>query len=243
MINALRSLAQRLFLTWEQREALADLPRQAFRREFACLETAIHSACWNNVTGDYLEFGCYSGKTFRAAHEIFGATLDHVRRESGQAFPGPRFFAFDSFAGLPPPANLDVHPYTPLHWREASFEMSLEDFEKAIEGVQPVVIVDGWFSETLTDATRSRHDMELASVVNIDCDLYESARLCLDFITPLVQDGTVLIFDDYNFYRGLDDCGERRALREWLDANPAISAEELCRQGFDKVAFNLTVRS
>lgn len=57
--------------------------------------------------------------------------------------------------------------------------------------------------------------MTKAAIVNIDCDLYESARVVLRFIESLLTEGTVLIFDDWYTFRGNPNLGEQRAFREW----------------------------
>jgi hypothetical protein len=45
-----------------------------------CIRTGASFIAWNQVEGDYLEFGVFEGASYAAK---------------------PRFFAFDSFAGLP----------------------------------------------------------------------------------------------------------------------------------------------
>ena len=60
----------------------------------------------------------------------------------------------------------------------------------------------------------------------VDCDLYESACSVLNFLSDLVRDGTVLIFDDWHVYRGNSLKGEQRAFNEWLAANPQLKATE-----------------
>jgi len=246
MLKYIRGLAQKFLLDWQQREALEKILHP---EKFECLDIAIQFICWNQIPGDYLEFGCYSGKTFRAAESKFREHRRNVtnflsdKDKAEFCASSPRLFAFDSFQGLPPPGGVDAHPYTPKHWKEATFSMSYAEFESALVShgadMSSIRIVDGWYENTLSEETRRSHELQLVSLVNIDCDLYESTALCLDFITPLIQDGTVILFDDYNFYRGSPHLGERRAFREWLEKNGDISATELARQGFDKVAFFL----
>ena len=36
----------------------------------------------------------------------------------------------------------------------------------------------------------------------IDCDLKESTTLALNFTKSTLQEGTIIIFDDFNYYKG-----------------------------------------
>ena len=61
-----------------------------------------------------------------------------------------------------------------------------------------------------------------ASVVYVDCDLYESTRDVLAFIAPFLRDGTVICFDDFYNYRGRSDLGEQRAFGQFREAHPEL---------------------
>jgi len=67
-------------------------------------------------------------------------------------------------------------------------------------------------------------------MIHIDCDLYESAKTVLSFITPIVQEGTIIMFDDWYQFRGNPDKGEQRAFREWLYDNPHLNSVEYVKQ-------------
>ncbi len=217
-----------------------------------CIACAVRFVSFNQVSGDYLEFGCSSGRTFCYAYQMF----QNCREEVLSSLPArdrlalekakPRFFAFDSFEGLPAPSGeRDRHPYSPKHWKEGNFAMNLGQFKKVLvsKGInaRDVRVIKGWYDQTLTEETKEAHHLTRASVVHIDCDYYESAILALDFVTDLVDDGTVIIFDDYNYFRGSPSLGERKAFSEWLSNNPHIRATELARHDFDKVAFFLNI--
>src|ERR1700730_16563297 len=49
-----------------------------------------------SLLGDYLEFGCAAGASFL-----------HVYKRAAPLMPWMRFWAFDSFAGLPRPVGID----------------------------------------------------------------------------------------------------------------------------------------
>lgn len=201
------------------------------------LLAAFHLLSRIELEGDYLEFGVFRGETFRnairAAQQGFWTT-----RAGG--FPG-RFFAFDSFQGLPHVASMGdgVNLYAP-----GEFAASRATFEKTLGGLLgrfPIEMVSGWFDETLTAETAARLGLTRAAFVNIDCDLYESTVPVLQFVTPLLQTGTILYFDDWFSYRGSMDGGEPRAAREWLAGTPAIRLVEYRNVGITGKMFVVNV--
>ena len=50
-----------------------------------------------------------------------------------------------------------------------------------------------------------------AAIINIDCDICESACDALDVSTLWIQVGTVLLFDDYNCFCADNRKGKRKA--------------------------------
>jgi len=201
------------------------------------LLAAFHLLSRIELEGDYLEFGVSRGETFRnavrAAHQGFRAT-----REG--RFPG-RFFAFDSFEGLPQVASMGdgVNLYA-----RGEFAASRAAFEKTLGRLLerfPIEIVAGWFEETLTVQTAERLRLHKAAFVNIDCDLYESTVPVLQFVTPLLQTGTILYFDDWFSYRGAMNQGEPRAASEWLARNARIRLVEYRNIGITGKMFLVNV--
>lgn len=171
-----------------------------------------------DIAGDYLEFGVFRGETFRNA---IRAAQQAYRSTPQARFPG-RFVAFDSFQGLPPVTSMGdgVNPYA-----RGEFSASRAEFERTLGRLPAhvrVEVVAGWFDDSLTAEAAGRLRLERAAFVNIDCDLYESTVPVLRFVTPLLQTGTIVYFDDWFSYRGSMDGGEPRAAREWLAANPRI---------------------
>ena len=66
-----------------------------------------------------------------------------------------------------------------------------------------VKIIPGWYSEVLNENTKKKLQIKKAAIVYVDCDLYESTVPVLDFITDYPVDGSILIFDDWNSFRGI----------------------------------------
>ena len=67
--------------------------------------------------------------------------------------------------------------------------------------------------------------MQLVSIANIDCDLYISTVDALQIIYPKLQQGSVLLVDDYNAFCANRHQGQRKAIREFLHAYPKIEFE------------------
>jgi hypothetical protein len=61
-----------------------------------------------------------------------------------------------------------------------------------------------------------------AAIVYIDCDLYSSARLVLDFLSRYLVNGSIVCFDDFYCYKRSPDQGEQRALSEFPAGNNHI---------------------
>ena len=176
------------------------------------LETAFELVYNNGVRGDYLEFGVYEGRSFVEAWDA----ADRYRLTE------MRFYAFDSFTGLPEIGPDDAGgPF-----RRGQFRASRGLFEERLrrQGVDPrrVTIVEGMYEDTLSRTNRRSVSIDRAAIAWIDCDLYASTVPVLDFLTDVLVDGAVLIFDDWYCFNGRPDRGEQRACSEWLAANPEL---------------------
>ncbi len=203
------------------------------RHKWNALEAAISFSVANNVVGDYLEFGVYKGDSFTHA---YGYHRDLIRRYR-KLNPGRsnsfleqnlRYFAFDSFQGLPQTDDTQI----PLHWRgERVFAYPRDHFERNLRsaGVDAahVEIIEGFYEDVLTKETVENTSLTQAAIINVDCDLFDSARLVMDFITPFIVDGTVIYFDDWFYYNGHPRRGERGALNAWLEQHAEFSATPL----------------
>jgi hypothetical protein len=163
----------------------------------------------NQVAGDYHEFGCHRARTFRMA-------LTEARRHAATDM---RFFAFDSFAGLPQTTSNPDHP---LWHQKGALTTSEGEFMRMVKEhgiyVDRVVTVPGYYSDTLTEQLSKRfmENEKSIALACIDCDLYESAVPVFNFIEPLLQEGSVLYLDDlFAGYRGSPVRGVARAFCEF----------------------------
>lgn len=217
--------------------------------EHGCIHTAASFITWNQVEGDYLEFGVYRGDSFARAYTAILGHRERHARLMPNATPEyrawqarrPRFFAFDSFEGLPESSEKQVDYGTGAYGcSEAQFRANI-----VAQGVNPsdVVTVPGFYDRSLTDDVKIRHGLRRAAMAMIDCDLYESTVPVLNFLTDIVGQGTVLIFHDWFRFQGDPNAGEQRACREWLAANPQIELIEYWREGPQAVSFLVNMRA
>ena len=193
------------------------------------ISQAIQFAVINEMPPTFFEFGVWWGSTlirtyhsWCAAYETaltsWSVEMDPEQQE--RARTGPKrlhLTGFDSFEGLPPLEPRDEGGF----FRPAQFRAGLDGVQQNLEAngvpADAVTLVPGWY-EQLDGTEIDRTTTATASIVHIDCDLYSSTRDALAYVTDFLDDGTILIFDDWNHYRGHPDRGERRAFREWSEA-------------------------
>ena len=215
---------------WQKPSVRASAPFQLFRNLFVytpreeILDFAMHFVQESALEGDYLEFGVFQGHTFAGAF--------HAARR--YRLDGIHFYAFDSFCGLPPSSGVDAAGFQ--HFEKGDFACSEHDFQDNLHrervDLSRVTAVPGWFHEVLTGDLKRRLPLKRAAIVWVDCDLYESTVPVLDFITDYLQEGTVVIFDDWFCYRADPNRGEQRAWREWLAAHRDYTAVEWRKIGW-----------
>jgi O-methyltransferase len=178
-----------------------------------------------DLTGDYYEFGLYAGTTFyHAQQEAKRLGLNDIH-----------FWGFDSFRGLPSLDEVESKSFI-----AGSYACSREVVERLHNqfGVDwsHVHLIEGWYEDVLTKELAALMKMGPAKIVLVDCDVYRSTVPVLEFISPLLQKGTIILFDDWNCF-GDRDLGERRAFREFLLVHQEWTAEEVGKIGTMGVMF------
>jgi len=161
----------------------------------------------------FFEFGCHSGRTFSSV----------VNASKYFKMENVKFFAFDSFMGLPGTNDLDDG-----YFQAGTFNTSRNDFINIVKGNTGVElsdssIVEGYYSNSLTKQLQAR--MPAVGFVHIDVDLYSSTVEVLSFLKPLLVEGSVVAFDDWYCFPGGKMQGERKAFSEFLTENPEFLVE------------------
>jgi hypothetical protein len=141
------------------------------------------------VPGNIIEFGVFEGRSTR----VLRRALHRLQR--GQLLgPKKEIFACDSFKGLPEKyENLDVGA-----------------FACAPPSIPGVHIIEGYFEDSLTPELARR--VGRVALASLDADLYSSTLCALRWLTPLLDTGSLLLFDQYLG----GGAGERRAHDDWV---------------------------
>jgi len=193
---------------WDKdREIAYNQPNRQMRKYAMFVET-LDFLTENRVLGDYHEFGCHRCRTFRMAlTEACRHALDNMK-----------FWAFDSFEGLPETSG-DTSIET---WTQGALATSEESFNSMVEKhgiyVDRVTSVKGFYDQSLTPKLQKEfiQNENKISMVTVDCDFYESAVPVFNFIEPLLQEGSVIYIDDlFCGYKGSPAKGVARAFLEF----------------------------
>jgi predicted O-methyltransferase YrrM len=206
---------------YETRTVIAQLAERDARWTTFC--RAAEYINFEGVPGDIVEFGVYTG--------ISLALLAYAHSFDPKGM-NRRIAGFDSFEGLPDSGETHARWQAGLCGVNHSWHPLLRDGEPVTPEVtrrlfqacgfdEPLLYV-GPFDETLPAAFPTAHTH--VSLVHFDCDLYESTRDVLAAIAPALQDGTLLLFDDWFHYKGHPRKGEARAFAEFLSAHPEWGA-------------------
>jgi hypothetical protein len=178
------------------------------------------AALWNQVR--YLDRAEVPGSLVECGVWKGGATaMMGLAHQQGALGAHRTLHLFDSFEGLPQPTRRDG-PEATVYAGGLS-EGQLESIAQCVgtltevrrlleEEIQyPLSLLRyhrGWFQETVPRAAATIGPIAL---LRLDGDWYESTRICLEHLYPLVVPGGVVHVDDYGHWRGC-----REAVDEYL---------------------------
>jgi O-methyltransferase len=173
------------------------------------MECVIH-AINASLPGVIVECGVYRGGASMAMLLVQKHLLSKVSKP---------VYMLDSFEGLPPISKYDgahAEAFEKGLWGSDlnNCAVSVEEVEVSLRniGLMPgeYHLVKGWFNTTTPALANTLHHDGIA-VLRLDGDWYESTKVCLENLGPLVNiDGVVIIDDYYHF----DGCA--RAVHEYL---------------------------
>lgn len=175
----------------------------------------------------------------RMAQDMGGENTREAKDKRAQIWRDMRFIAFDSFEGLPELSPEDLHS---VDFKKGQYAFSEKKFIRNVidQGIpaEKLITVKGYFDKTCIDETKNKLFITKVSVVWLDADLYSSTRDVLKFLTPVLQDGTVLVFDDWFSFKGNPTRGVQKAFYEWAnDLTSKFLFTEYQRESWKRMSF------
>ena len=199
--------------------------------KYLAIKKAMLLTAHDDTRGSYLEFGVFTGSSFNYAMKV------NKRIEKlGYKNMDCEFIGFDSFQGFGDIKKDDEHPNYKDHVFSVNEGKVLKNIEKCAKG-QKYRIIKGFYKDTIKNKTTKDLKIEKAKIVMIDCDLKEPTTLALEFIKPSFQEGTIILFDDYVFFKGSKDKGEYGAFEDFKKKHPEILFRRIFDYGYGSRAF------
>ncbi len=162
------------------------------------------------VEGELAEFGIFEGWWVNYLYE----------RSEALGLADRKVIGFDSFQGLSEP-----HPVLDdAFWKKGQYAAGRSLVEERVQAkTRPrIQLVEGFFAESLTRDDAKQ--IGRIAYARIDCDIYEPALQCLQYLSHRLADGAILVFDDWPHQMGV---GETLAFAEWVPTVPHLRFEFL----------------
>lgn len=132
-----------------------------------------------DIAGDTAECGVFQGATSflicKANEQITKFNRTH--------------FMFDSFEGLSEP-----NPHDGIYWRKGDLAATENLARQRLQECKSAVFMKGWIPSRFSEVADRRF-----AFVHVDVDLYEPTRDAIEFFYPRLNDGAILVVDDFGF--------------------------------------------
>lgn len=160
-----------------------------------------------NIEGDLIECGVGAGS------QIALMKLALIRQKTDR-----KIWAYDSYQGIPYGikdkdivqagiGDIETNEKDGLLESTGIANHSLENVKQTIidsvETIDNIEFIEGWFQDTI-----NKHPNNTIALLRLDADLYESTKICLEKLFPLVSEKGIVIIDDWNLYGCQLACNE-----------------------------------
>jgi len=179
--------------------------------KYWAIKKTVYLNSLEHQTGDYIEFGVYTGSSFCHSIKCFQKAEKYNPNQSQTKFIG-----FDSFEGFGEIDEFDKHPFYVDQNFKTNYLNVKRRVEKVIKKGYNFSLIKGFFDDTLT-ISPSDYNIENVRIVFIDSDTYSSSRLALKFIKNHLKSGAHIILDDFYSYNGDPRKGVSLAFSEFLE--------------------------
>jgi len=199
--------------------------------KYTAIKKAMYLNYTDNTQGDYLEFGVFTGSSFNFAMKIDKKMQRIFKRKIDTNFIG--FDSFDGFGDIKP---IDENPSFKSNFFKVNKKKVIKNIEKNSTN-QKSRLIEGFYQQTIKNKSANDYNINKSRIIMIDCDLKESTILALDFAKPTLQEGTIILFDDFNYFKGNKIKGEYGAFDDFKNRNPNIEFRRVFDYGYSGRAF------
>jgi O-methyltransferase len=168
------------------------------------LKTAIEYTVNNNIEGSYVECGVWKGGSCML---IAKTLIDNQRIDK-------EIWLYDTFEGMTNPTDEDIEVETNLKgmellknidrttdklnmWAYAPKDLVIQNMDSTGFPGKNIKYIEGKVEDTL-----SKSKPKSIALLRLDTDWYESTKIELEILYPLLVDGGILIIDDYGHFKG-----------------------------------------
>lgn len=181
---------------WENTESKQFVDRyfQKAKALFSDAEVLKFASDHVTIDGLYLELGVCTGTTIN----FIGALNPHKK-----------IYGFDSFEGLPEDwvRGDRIIPKGSLGLKNPS------NLPPVLHNIQ---LIKGWFDDTLPPFAKNTN--KPIALLHIDCDIYSSTVSTFQHLEGLINEGTIIVFDEFYNYPGYEN-HEFKAFSEFLESH------------------------
>lgn len=190
------------------------------------IKKALFHCDLEKLEGSYFEFGIYEGTSLFSAVNMHKKLFSKIDRN---------FYGFDSFdEGFKYFDEADKHPF----FKEGDFKSSYKNVLKRFKKYTNVSLIKGYFEDSIANKNCNEiSGNDKCAVIFIDTDLMNPSRIALDFIKPILQEGSIIILDDFFAYKGSSLKGTAGAVNSFLKDNPSIELREYYKYGHGGISF------
>ena len=184
---------------------------------------SLHYINKKKLIGDIVECGIWRGGNLFLAKKIQDKYPKNLKR---------KIYGYDTFEGMPKPTFKDGIKINQVYqdfknrnepWTKASLDDVKNSTKKLFSNIEDFNFIKGMVEDTMKDKKNLPNKI---SLLRLDTDLYESTKVELNILYPLLVENGVLIIDDYGDFPGC-----RKAVDEYfLDKQVLMtSVDKSCR--------------
>lgn len=163
-----------------------------------------------NIPGDIVECGVGWGRSLYA-FSLFTSTLNQ----------GKKIIGYDSFEGFPEPTQEDKPERFSV--KKGHYSTNKESVINHLlkSGISKdfiqsnITLIKGFFQDSLKN-----YNGEPIALLHLDVDLYDSYKVCLEYLYPYVSKGGIIAFDEYQENEKYP--GGKKAIDEFFNGRNTI---------------------